>query len=362
MLDEAPFEIPNELISHAKTLVSRWFDLADERANWRTELLRGVDDIAQILPRRSDWYEVVTVALDRGVGIPIQLNEPQFKVFPCHDCLALSTIVPGWGYGWSTVWQDEDVYDTLSWFLHYSRQYIHRAYAAKLLMIVCEEHGEVLDLFGSRGMRQRYSDVMPLVSAGHALLTAKTNALAHWGSTRPLSFGSLTLSPWINRNTLDPYIHQAVFHFLRARKLVASEFALEAIVAFDCTIQSIASFLRARCGLPSEPSRSDVCMHLNLDNDSADLAEYIYFIRNNFGAHAGGWRWWNQDESINEEESLACIDNLASTILSEAADLEPEVRSIDPAPDEWGLWFFQNFEMLWDSVWFEKFDKWRAKA
>jgi hypothetical protein len=43
--------------------------------------------------------------------------------------------------------------------------------------------------------------------------------------------------------------------------------------------------------------------------------------------------------------------------LAAAADAEPKVRPIDPEPSQWGEWLFENFEMLWDAVWFEKADE-----
>jgi hypothetical protein len=39
---------------------------------------------------------------------------------------------------------------------------------------------------------------------------------------------------------------------------------------------------------------------LGLDQQAAEGAEQGYFLRNNFGAHAGGWRWWDQVELTEE--------------------------------------------------------------
>lgn len=224
-------------------------------------------------------------------------------------------------------------------------------------MIAWEEQGRLLHPFGPEALSTNYGPVIQMISAKQSLDAARRNAVKLWGNGELSSEVVPTSSPWLGRNTLDPYLHQAVFHLLRALKLKSENFATEAVVAFDCVIQSTEAFIRSRCGLSTELSRRQVCEQLQLLDNSADLAEYIYFIRNNFGAHAGGWRWWDQDElfdDINDD-----IAKLAGSVLCAAADLEPRVRAIEPTPNQWGLWFFENFEMLWDVVWFEKHVKWR---
>src|SRR5262249_14563368 len=140
----------------------------------------------------------------------------------------------------------------------------------------------------------------PFVSAENALQAARLAAIEAWGNRERSTELSGINSSWISRNTLDPYLHEAVFHFLRAQNLKSSQFAIEAVVAFDCTLQSIASFIRARCGLATLPTREQICNQLGLPAKSAELAEYVQFVRNNFGAHAGGWRWWDQHELFDD--------------------------------------------------------------
>jgi hypothetical protein len=275
--------------------------------------------------------------------------------------LVVSSVVPGWGFGWSKVFTSENVYNVLSWFLHYARQYIHRSDVASALMIAWEEHGKVLHPFGSRAMQQRYGPVIPMSSIDHVLDISKESALACWGGLNDRSTGGPSVSAWMKRNTLDPFIHQAIFHYLRAQELIAHGFEIEAIVAFDCVLQSVGTLLRTRRHLAAELTRGQVCGQLQLSTESAELADYVYFLRNNFGAHAGGWRWWDQSELL-DEENVAEISRLAGSVLSSAADTEPAIRSIEPFPSNWGDWFFENFEILWDTLWFEKLDKWSNRS
>ena len=160
--------------------------------------------------------------------------------------------------------------------------------------------------------------------------------------------------------TLDPFVHQAVFHYLRAQGLTEHGFEIDAVVAFDCVLQSIATFLRVHHHLSAELTLGQVCEQLQLSSEAAELADYVYFLRNNFGAHTGGWRWWDHYELL-DEEVMSEIAQLAGSVLLSAADTEPKTRSIEPFPSNWGDWFFENFEVLWDTLWFEKLDKWSSE-
>ena len=317
--------------------------------------------IAKELPARADWFELSTIALDDSCGMNISIKARNFRAFQCSDCLAVSTIVPSWARGWSTCFKDEDVYQILSWLLHYARQYTHRSYVASMLMIVWETKHKVLHPFGSRMMTDFYGRTQSLISVERAFLTAEDNAFRSWGACKSPDVNMVASnSPWLQRNTLDPFLHQAVFHFLRAQKLRSNDFAMESIVAFDCTMQSIIGFVRARFHLPHEPTRLEVLERLGLPATLSKSAQYLYFLRNHFGAHAGGWRWWDQGELL-EGGALEDFSELIGVSLAAAADIEPKVRSIDPEPAQWGEWFFEHFETLWDAVWFERVDVWERK-
>jgi hypothetical protein len=138
-------------------------------------------------------------------------------------------------------------------------------------------------------------------------------------------------------------------------------FDIEAIVAFDCVMQSLTRFFRVARNLPKELTRRELCERLNLPCESAALADYVYFLRNNFGAHAGGWRWWDLGEVLGEEE-LTKVGQLAGAALANAADSEPQMRSLEPFPALWGEWLFENFETLWDVLWFEKLNRWEQNV
>ena len=96
--DDVPSVTKADFVGRAKTCVARWFDYSGHQtARLRLELLRGVEAIARELPKRADWFEVITVALDGGGGLPIRIDGQRHRAFPCADCLVVLSVVPGWG-------------------------------------------------------------------------------------------------------------------------------------------------------------------------------------------------------------------------------------------------------------------------
>jgi len=111
--------------------------------------------------------------------------------------------------------------------------------------------------------------------------------------------------------------------------------------------------LRRSRRIASAATRRDICFALGFSRRSAELASEMYFLRNNFGAHPGGWRWWDHVEFLDDHDA-ARMARLAGRVLVRAAELEPQLRAIDPAPGRWSEWFLDNFDMLWDVVWFDR--------
>ena len=77
----------------------------------------------------------------------------------------------------------------------------------------------------------------------------------------------------------------------------------------------------------------------------------MYFLRNEFAAHAGGWRWWDIGEYV-DDEFMEKASNMALRVLSHAADAEPVARRVDPEPDNWSDWLMCSFPLLFSAIWF----------
>src|SRR5207237_64419 len=128
-------------------------------------------------------------------------------------------------------------------------------------------------------------------------------------------------------------------------------FDLEALVAFDCVIQSLQTMDWSSLSGDPHRVRSDFLSGLGFKRPSVQMAEHIYFLRNNFVAHAGGWRWWDAGEDL-DDEFMEKASNFALRALCRAADREPSIRKIDPEPLNWSCWFLSNFPALWRAIWF----------
>jgi hypothetical protein len=327
----------------------RWFDQMSAPAKAREVFASSVDAALVELSNRDAWFEVMTVALGGTENLDIRLDGKTWRVFPCADMLAVSTVVPGWARGWRSIVSDDVSYDQLTWFLHYARQYIHRSQLAKVLMTAWDRDGRVLHPFGPKGRSRFYGPYEPAPSMREMLSESVSAARADWGA--PLRETRVT-SIWSGSNTLDPSLHQAIFHFIRAHSLLRHEFELEAVVAFDCVLQAIKTLL-VQGGLATPAtSRGNLCLRLGLGTHAAEIAAEGHFLRNTIGAHAGGWRWWDSGEVTGD--LVPKLSKLTRRVLSKAAALEPSIRRVDPQPICWSSWFLTNFDMLWTSVWFDK--------
>lgn len=343
------------LVNRAKSLVAQWYDDFYDDTHMRVHMLNGVEAVARTLDQRHHWHEVYTIGLDGGGHLDIEYDTSDCRVYPSGNYLAVSTIVPGWARGWRDVLEAEEVRETLSWFLHYSQQYIHRSHVARALMIAWESASTILHPFGSRGLSRFYGPIVPFVSSAEALDTAQEEFVADTATDRSAGSGTIPKSTWLQHNTLDPFIHQGVFHFLRAQDLRTHGFDLEACVALGCVIESAKDLVKTRNKKPTTPSLEKVCSDLELAREHEENLRHVSFVRNNIGAHAGGWRWWDAHEVL-EEEVMEQASLSVSAALCAIASYEEQVREVDPTPTNWVEWFFRHFDLLWNTVWIDRSD------
>lgn len=261
----------------------------------------------------------------------------------------VTSIVPGWGFGWSNVFADEFSKDFFSWLGHYCRQYIHRSNIAKVLMATWECHGIILHPFGKGSIQRRFGEIEGSISQSEMFEEAASTVNSNWGICAKKC--NTYRSKWTTRNTLDPSIHQGIFHFLRGQSLLKSDFELEALVAMDCVLQSLQNMNWSSEDGDPRRNRRDLCNLLGFGLTAQDISEETYYIRNQFGAHAGGWRWWDNveflEEGISEKTTRLC-----NRALRKAADIEPLHRRIEPKPASWADWLEENFDAIWSAVWF----------
>ncbi|MCJ2006456.1 hypothetical protein [Methylobacterium sp. J-092] len=342
------------LFSEAKRKLAEWSDSAGIKKQLRPQLLGGLERVMHTLPERREWFEVQSILIGKSIEVSLRLEEPHFRAFTSRRGVGVTTIAPAWNVGWGQVLKRPEVYEVLSWFLHYARQYVHRSRVAAVLMAALERNGQALHPFAAEAIYQRYGPTQPMTTVSAVLNEGRDMALRQWGRNSG-RIPQVTQTDWAGWNTLDPSLHLGIAHLLRAEQLLKSDFTLEAVVAFDCVIQAMAGYLSVRQSSSTSPTRGQVCRELGLSKARAGAADYAYFIRNNFGAHPRGWRWWDVDEMLSEQ-ALSAISGMARCALRAAADREPTARLVDPAPTDWPEWLLKNFVSIWDAVWFREMD------
>jgi hypothetical protein len=111
--------------ARAKSLILKWFDDSDQPAAMRGKLSSGIDRFFDEIARRDTWSECMTVLLSHHSTSHFRASGKDWRAIPCRKGVAVSTVVPGWGFGWRSILRDEYVHQILSWLGHYARQYIH---------------------------------------------------------------------------------------------------------------------------------------------------------------------------------------------------------------------------------------------
>ncbi len=336
--------------NRAKTTLLNWYDKAKPSQTERLLFSRNVDLFFKTISRREHWHESMSTLLEDGGQARFTMAGKTWRADPTSSGLAVTSVVPGWGFGWSNIFDDDLAEDIFSWLGHYCRQYIHRSNICKVLMAAWEKNGLILHPFGSGALIQRHAGSTSSGSTSKILAGAVQFVGQNWGAV--LDQPAFYRSKWTERNTLDPSIQQGVSHFLRAQSLLKANFEIEALVAMDCVIQSVQNMDWSWASGSPKRNRRDLCKALGFGLPSQELSEEVYFIRNQFGAHAGGWRWWDTGEHL-EGDTCQRASKLASRVLRKTADIEAQHRVFDPEPENWANWLEDNFDAIWTAVWFK---------
>jgi hypothetical protein len=332
--------------ARAKTAILAWFDKGKPTASARSQFSADIDRFFDVLEKRSHLVDCLSTHLGEVNATNFSMKGRGWHARSVGTGIVVSSVVPAWGSGWKHVFKNESSFDFFSWLGHYTRQYIHRSNISKILMVLWEREGLILDPFGEAIVIHHYNEPFRPRRSKHifdaAILRFPGDHSQHHRDLR---------SRWIIRNTLDPAIHQAIFHLLRGHKLRSNSFDIESLVAYDCVLQSL-QYLDWSWALGNpKANRRDLCRALGLGERAGDLAEHVYFLRNQFAAHAGGWRWWDTSDFL-EEGVTSGFARLASRALRKAADIEPQHRRLNPAPSDWAGWLEDNFGLVWAAVWF----------
>jgi len=349
---------------HAKRLLSQ--KLLDDgvEESVRRKILGGFEKLPAELEARDGSYELRLYSLDGTKHLSGTLNRRLLAVDSWAGGVIVGVLVPDWSNGWHRLFKDERVYSWLSWFLHYSAQYVSRSLVTRALVPLAEQQW-VVSSPRSQRTKHRLKDVS-FRTASSTLKKWMDHAKSKWPDnpnpvedTWPERLGPkwrIEREPavcrygfWGNSNFIDPSLHQAAFQYMRGVELRKATFDLESVTAFECVLSAAKEFLLKAGLIEGNADRATCARELLLNEDMQDAASLNQFLRNNFSAHSGGWRWWDFYEDHSEFVPLS--EQLALATLKALVRLERKHRFVEPDPPKWSDWFWQNFSLLLDSVW-----------
>src|SRR4051794_23130098 len=93
--------------ARAKTLIFKWFDEGRPSAALRRRFSADVDRFFDEILKREDWAECLTTLLDDAQSPPISARGGTWQSQPTKRGSAVSSIVPGWAFGWRQLLKDE---------------------------------------------------------------------------------------------------------------------------------------------------------------------------------------------------------------------------------------------------------------
>lgn len=112
------------------------------------------------------------------------------------------------------------------------------------------------------------------------------------------------LEVWIRAiNALDPFVHRAMFQYVRALRLRQRHFEEDCVVALDGAANAACQLVRDRLQLRAG-TRENAYVALGLSKADIRVLEDLYVLRSTFGAHPGMTKWWDFAELFEEETSM----------------------------------------------------------
>jgi hypothetical protein len=140
----------------------------------------AADRFLGAIARRDSWSESLIVLLGDRSTPSFQAFVKGWHAVPCWEGLAVSTVVPGWGFGWSTIFEDEYVYK-VSFTAGALRPSVRPSFArGKGADDRLGARGVILHPFGSEMHCRRYGPAVASPPPKRALATAVKDSVIRW--------------------------------------------------------------------------------------------------------------------------------------------------------------------------------------
>lgn len=258
--------------------------------------------------------------------------------------IEIGTITPNWTKGLRKNFKHEDIYNYISWFFHFAEQYLKRAKYIEVMGAIALVYNIPTSFYNGKICQVYYIHK----NVTQNILDKNSNSKISMLSRRQVSF--IKILSLING--YDHFIHKILFNYIKALELKNAYFLEETMTALDKTVNIAEQIIRERYGINDNNQKLALCKFLNLLQIETKAIEHLYQLRNYFGSHPSASKWWDFAELYPENEET--FFNVVSKIIIKILELESENRIICNNPDSWSNWFFENWKMIWDTVWFEK--------
>jgi hypothetical protein len=258
--------------------------------------------------------------------------------------IEVGVLLPNWSRGLRNNFRHEDIYDYISYFFHFAEQYLKRAKYTEVMGGIALVYNTPTSFSNGR---------MTFVHDSHKddikkILDKHNNSKINMFSRKQILFTKILSCT----NGYDHFIHKILFNYIKALELSNANFLEETMTALDKTVNIAEQILRERHEINEKDQKLALCKFLSLSQVETKNIKYLYELRNYFGSHPSASKWWDFSELYPESEET--FFNVVSKIIIKILELESKNRTVTNNHNDWYNWFFDNWEMLWNTVWFEK--------
>ncbi|WP_371397238.1 hypothetical protein [Fretibacter rubidus] len=302
------------------------------------------------LPKRKLASTYNTRPLKNCDNLVLHFDLDRTSAFQYDNRLWVMSRTPDWTRGLRKSFPDDSMYYYISCFFHFAQQYTSRACFVQVIGSIALTYQIPTHFYSD--ISQSYFTRNGILSDTEIRSKYSLDKKHKMDSSRQKMF--LRLCDQING--LDPYVHRALFNYVRGLELRQSGFDEEAICAFDKVVDVVCQFFTNLKKPATAFSREDLKIILELSEQEATIATRLYKLRNYFGAHPAQSKWWDFSEIFDEDE-LDEFQKFTARLIIKFVHFESQNRTIDKNPNDWSNWFVMNWNVLWNSIWFEKLDK-----
>lgn len=333
----------------------RWAGARGYPKNKRARLSAALwKAINQKLPDKDRHAHLIVRPLVESRGLTCTYDSVDTWLYPnTSGDLICAVLCPPWETGWRGLSRDYDVETIVAGFFHFASQYIARSRMTNVIGAIALAYNRACDFRygGAQRLTVGSDSPFPTVEFARSIASQRDEyepAFKHPNnSPRQREFAT-----WVRTlNSLDPYIHRAIYQYWKATALFNSHFWEEAITSLDGVTSVAAQFAQVRLSAGSNPRHSLASLYGLPSIDKHNLA-LLYELRSDFGAHPSRSKWWDFAEIY--DENIDSIRDSSKRLLWRLCNSERKNRVVESHPENWSAWFSDNAMMVLESVWFTR--------